>query len=213
MSGDRQNTVAAFDFDGTILKGDSLFPFLLLCFGPVKVAVNSIIVSPAIIEWLKGNLPRRQVRAQLMRRLFTGLPLGAIEEKAIAFSRRISAKKYLHSEIVGKLKWHREQNHYCVMVSASPDIYMRHIAKHLGFDHCISTEMIHNGVVYSGEHRVDICWGPEKARRLIGWIREIIPSGKIGIYAYGDSSGDNEMLALADNAYLVKGNSLRKIGN
>jgi phosphatidylglycerophosphatase C len=47
------------------------------------------------------------------------------------------------------------------------------------------------------------CRGPEKVRRLRAWMDEQ-GLGDAMLWAYGDSAGDRELLASADQAFLVK---------
>ena len=48
------------------------------------------------------------------------------------------------------------------------------------------------------------CRGPEKERRLRAWLTDR-GLEKATLWAYGDSRGDRELLALADRPELVRG--------
>lgn len=86
-----------------------------------------------------------------------------------------------------------------VLVSASPALYLRHWAADAGFDAVLATEIEFRDGGFSGSFTSPNCWGAEKVRRLQHWFASDPPDV---LYAYGDSLGDREMLALADHAWL-----------
>ena len=58
---------------------------------------------------------------------------------------------------------------------------------------------------YNGKYSGDNCWGEEKVRRF----KEVYPKGEIDNF-YSDSYSDIPLAKLAKNAYIVKGNELKK---
>ena len=67
-----------------------------------------------------------------------------------------------------------------------------------GFDAVIATRLETDGVGrVTGRYDGGNCYGAEKARRL----RALLGEAAVELYAYGDSRGDREMLAMADHAY------------
>ena len=104
---------------------------------------------------------------------------------------------------MARLTWHQERGHLCVMVSASPDIYLKHAARRLGFDALLCTEMAVTAETLTGQMKTPNCHGAQKVLRLKAWMAERFGtdgSAKI-VYAYGDTSGDKPMLRLADHAF------------
>ncbi|MGA1052242.1 MAG: haloacid dehalogenase-like hydrolase, partial [Ilumatobacteraceae bacterium] len=50
------------------------------------------------------------------------------------------------------------------------------------------------------------CRGAEKVRRLTDWLEsDGLGLGEVTLWAYGDSSGDRELLAAAQHPHLVDG--------
>jgi phosphatidylglycerophosphatase C len=90
-------------------------------------------------------------------------------------------------------------------VSASLGVYLRPLGTLLGVHDVLCTEaVLGDDGVYTGEMIGANCRGPEKVRRLQSWLAEH-DLGDSELWAYGDSAGDRELLAAADQAFLVKG--------
>jgi HAD superfamily phosphoserine phosphatase-like hydrolase len=82
------------------------------------------------------------------------------------------------------------------MVSASLSLYLEPIARQLGFDDLLCTELAATQGVCSGELQGGNCRAAEKVRRLQSLLGSL---DDYEIYAYGDSDGDTEMLAASDH--------------
>jgi phosphatidylglycerophosphatase C len=90
------------------------------------------------------------------------------------------------------LKWHQEHGDDIVFVTASLEPYVRPMSKTMGVETVFCSAMEHDGDTYSGDLVGGNCRGDEKARRLTQWLQ-----GRSLDYAYGDSAGDDAMLAMA----------------
>jgi phosphatidylglycerophosphatase C len=109
----------------------------------------------------------------------------------------------LQSWTMSRLAEHQHAGHCCVMVSASPDIYLKRVAQQLGFDALLCTEMtVVNGRL-TGIMKTPNCHGEQKVLRLKAWMAERFgaDSGAAVECAYGDTSGDKAMLQLAAHAF------------
>ncbi|MGH6955454.1 MAG: HAD-IB family hydrolase, partial [Caulobacteraceae bacterium] len=91
-------------------------------------------------------------------------------------------------------RW-RDEGARLVIVTASPETVVAPIARGLGADRLIGTRLAFDaqGLV-TGDFEGENCRGPEKVRRL----REAFGEGVALAAAYGDTDGDAEMLALAE---------------
>jgi phosphatidylglycerophosphatase C len=100
----------------------------------------------------------------------------------------------LRPDVRERLDWHRAEGHELVLVSASPELYVTPIGRRLGFDEVLATRLeVDADGRLTGRLEGANCRGPEKVARLRTWRGE----GLTVAYAYGDSTGDREMLALA----------------
>jgi phosphatidylglycerophosphatase C len=184
--------VAAFDFDGTLTRRDTLVPFLRRARG------HWAIVRAAVAA--RGARGRDAFKVALVGRLFRGWPAVRVDELGRAYVPTLLAA--LRAESRERLEWHRRRGHAVVIVSASLGAYLRPLADRLGIDDALAVELVADaagtltGEVVGGLNNR----GPEKVARLEAWLdARFGPGADVELWAYGDSSGDAELLAIADH--------------
>ncbi len=103
---------------------------------------------------------------------------------------------------MAQLVEHQRLGHRCVIVSASPGVYLHAVAASLGVDAALCTEMVLLDDHYTGDMATSNCHGEQKVIRLQAWLRETFPNqAKPEIHAYGDTPGDFPLLRLAERAW------------
>lgn len=186
-------TVAAFDFDGTITRRDTLVPFLRRAAGGVPTARALLALSVRITLSMAGAGSRDAAKAQLLQRLLAGQPVAALEQVAESFADHLVAHS-LRRETLERVESHRAAGHELVVVSASPELYVAPVARRMGFAAALGTRLeIGADGRLTGRLAGANCRGPEKVRRLKEWLGEEACT----VVAYGDSRGDRELLAFA----------------
>ncbi|HKA03531.1 MAG TPA: HAD family hydrolase [Acidimicrobiales bacterium] len=186
-------SIAAFDFDGTLTRRDCMVPFLR------QVAGSGALVRAVAAE--SGAVARRDrdaLKAGVVRRLLAGRSLADLSDEGSRFAAEIVARR-LRPDTVAILRRHQEAGDRTVLVSASLRPYLDPVAAALRIDHVICTELETRDGVLTGELVDGNCRGPAKATRLQAWLGE----HALEVWAYGDSSGDNELLALAAHGVRV----------
>ncbi|RCS56675.1 HAD-IB family hydrolase [Parvibium lacunae] len=205
---DASVTVAAFDFDGTLIDRDSLWHFLRHCCSTGQLLRAFFLASPYLLAWQLrlGRDSNSRAKAQLLKHAFHALSPAALRERGAAFVPQLD--HWLRPAMRERLAWHRAAGHHLVLVSASLDVYLAPWAQQQGFAACLSSQLAHTDSGHWHGHFVTgNCYGPEKARRLSGYLAQQFgvanSHGKAPylLYAYGDTRGDREMLAMADIAY------------
>ncbi len=198
--------VAAFDFDGTLSRRDSLLPFLVFVRGAAATARAVVAEGPRFGRVLLGKASRDEAKEALLTRLLSGAEAAQLTESGRAFAERLVARG-LRPAMRHRLQWHRQAGHRVVIVSASPTIYLTTAGRRLGVDAVLATELeVDTDGRLTGKLAGRNCRGDEKANRLRAWLDASAPdrSGQLPrLWAYGDSRGDTEMLALADVAVWV----------
>lgn len=193
--------VAAFDFDGTLTRGGSVWKFLVSIAGRDDVVKAGLGDLPKLVHAaIVGGKANDAAKLGLFSRLLAGLDEDGVSKKAVEFGMS-HFRRRARLDICDRLHWHMEQGHRVVIVSASLELYLDAVAKDLGVDGLICTrlEVGANGKL-TGRYEGLNCRGSEKARRLREWISESVSTsrGDAFVWAYGNSAGDLDMLRSAD---------------
>ncbi|HEX6420161.1 MAG TPA: HAD-IB family hydrolase [Acidimicrobiales bacterium] len=189
--------LAAFDFDGTLAGRDTLVPFLRQVRGTARVGL-------ALARAGVRARDRDALKVAAVGHLFRGMSADDLERHGRAYAATLRA--VLRPEMVERLHWHRDAGHAVVIVSASLGAYLRPLAHHLGLDAALAVELVRDasGVLTGAVVGELNTRGPEKVARLRAWAAERFgPAADLELWAYGDSAGDEELLAIADHATWV----------
>jgi len=189
--------VAAFDFDQTLTTRHSLRPFLRHTVGAARLAAGGVRAAPWLVAGAAGVIERGTAKARFLRATLGGKTRAELESKAREFAAR-RLPKIIRPEMLARAQEHRRRGHGLVLVTASPELYLRPWATRAGFDAVLATELEFVDERFTGRLATPNCWGKEKARRLQEWLSTREPSV---LYAYGDNRGDREMLAMADRPW------------
>ena len=134
------------------------------------------------------------VKEHLLRSLLAGRDASWFRAAGEAFAATLERR--LRPEMVGQVAWHREEGHELVIVSASLMTYLDPFARQHRFDHVIAVEMeVDVSGRLTGRLTSPNVRGPEKATRLTRWLDGKPPEL---LWGYGNSSGDKELLEMAD---------------
>ena len=185
--------VVAFDFDGTLTVRDSFVAFLKWRAGKRRYLAGLVRLLPAALAYL-FHRDRGRIKAAAVREYLKGVPREALEADARAFAELFS-RSLLRPDAVEVWKRWRGDHVRLVIVTASPDITVAPFARGLGADALIGTQLTfdaHDRV--SGAFETPNCRGPEKVTRLKAAFGSDVEIRA----AYGDTSGDREMLAMAE---------------
>lgn len=184
--------IAAFDCDGTLIRGDATRHVLLACRGPLGLALDLLRLTPVLLAWRLGRRSTDAVKQALLDQVFMATPLAKRQRVLERLAQDLVGQ--LRPEAVERLRWHQRQGDRCLIVSASPEPLLAPLAQQLG------VELLATGCIdplrVTPEHPFRLttpnCKGPEKLRRLeehLGYL-----PGQQQLEAYGDSRGDRELL-------------------
>lgn len=195
--------MAAFDFDGTISRRDTLLGFLVEVGGRSLVAGAVAHSAADLVAGLRDDARRDAAKADVLGRVLAGQRLANVEAAGRRYADKVAPT--FRPGTLDELRRHHDQDHETVIVSASLVYYLRPIAETLGIDHVIGVEMaVDDAGVLTGAMAAPNVRGPQKAVRLREWLRDTgvdpaAESGDVELWAYGDSSGDEALLAMADH--------------
>jgi phosphatidylglycerophosphatase C len=187
--------LALFDFDGTITEGDSWTPFIK------RTATFSRRVGAILLLPVFAGYKLRIIRGETARPIFAMLAFCGRSEAEIQSEGSRYAAEVLPSTIRGasldRIRWHQAQGDLVLVVSGSLDVYLRPWCSAIGVE-VICTELAAKNGVLTGRYRQGDCTGSRKVDRL----RERLQlSDYETIYAYGDSSEDDELLSVAHRRF------------
>ena len=192
--------VAAFDFDGTLTRRDTLLPYLAIGLGWAGFGVVMLQCAPWLLAYALRLLPNHVAKARLLRLAFSGRTTAEVDGWTTRWMASLPAQ--LRPDALAQLAAHQRAGHCCVMVSASPDVYLQRAARQLGFDALVCTEMAVTRGVFTGNMQTPNCHGEQKVIRLRAWLAGQDWCAKdVTLHAYGDTPADQPMLRMAGHAW------------
>lgn len=178
-----------YDFDNTILRGDSTACFFAYC---LRHYPKMWLDVPA--QAVNGLLFVMHIREKQ-----------AFKQRMLGFLKRIDDvdaavagfwKKNFSRVKPFYWKAHREED---VVISASPEFLIRPACERLQVQRVMGSPVDKHTGEFSGLN----CHGAEKVRRF----REVYPEGEIDDF-YSDSHSDDPLANIARHAHLVKGDRI-----
>ena len=185
--------IAAFDCDGTLIKGDATRCCLLLLQGPFGLMRLMPKLLPHLVAWQLKRCSTGRMKEILLNVVLQATPRNH-RQRVLEEQLPIQLRSQLRPEALKRLQWHRQQGDRCMIITASPEPFIRPLAE------LLSIELIGTccqDPLEVGPNRPFTllsanCKGPEKLKRLELALGEMPVPEKLE--AYGDSSGDRELL-------------------
>jgi phosphatidylglycerophosphatase C len=185
--------VAAFDFDGTLTIRDSFTAFLRWRAGPGGWMLGLVRMAPAVAAYARDR-DRGRIKAASVKEFLGGVTRQTLES---------DAERFAESQWSGLMRpdalacWNAwgERGAWRVIVTASPETTVAPFASRLGADDLLGTQLVFDGQDrVTGAFATENCRAAEKVRRLRAAYGDQITLAA----AYGDTSGDTEMLQIAE---------------
>lgn len=197
-----KNNLALFDFDGTLTTKDSLGEFIKFAVGDIKFYLGLMKFLPTFLKWQLGIIKNYEAKEKLFKLFFEDMS----EEEFQNFAHEFSTKhlhKIQRQDAYEMFLKHIKAGDRVLIVSASMKSWLEPWCKNHEVE-LLSTELDFKDGKVSGNFATKNCHGQEKVDRIKTHLN--LDDYEI-IHAYGDSSGDIEMLELADVKY-YKGKKL-----
>lgn len=204
--GEKRNTAAFFDFDGTLFKGH-------FWQGVVKHHIKHKVKLLSVLTYLATHFPLGLVGKFILReeetyRVRWGEDLATLfkgfkKDEGLRVFEWISNNyfmKLLRPDIMALLRQHRSEGHKTVLISGSFNDFLEIVKQKLGVDYVVGTklEVINN--VYSGRIIKPLCLGINKARLLEEFISQAQLNIDLGLsFAYADCTLDTPVLEMVGN--------------
>jgi phosphatidylglycerophosphatase C len=187
--------IVAFDFDGTLTVRDSFTGFLRWTAGRRRWLLGLARMAPDLATYA-GDRDRGRLKAASVREFLKGVPRDRLEADAEAFAGQVWPGFIRRDALACWNDWGR-RGAYRVIVTASPETTVAPFARRLGAEALLGTPLgFDTDDRVTGAFIGPNCRGEEKVRRL----RAALGDDMRLAAAYGDTTGDTEMLAIADEA-------------
>ena len=195
--------IYAFDFDGTLTTRDTLIAFIRYAKG-TRAFVLGFLLHAHLLVLMKLKLyPNWKAKQKIFSYFFKGMNLGDFD----ALCQRFAAdnRQLLRPEGVRTLEQARADGADIVIVSASIDNWVKPfftnldgLADNLPKITVLGTQIEIADRKLTGRFLTKNCYGQEKVNRILA----LYPNrSEYTLTAYGDSRGDKELLAFADEAH------------
>lgn len=188
--------IAFFDFDGTVTTKDTMLELFRYRYGTARFWWGFAVNSPFLLAMKAKILSRQKVKERILRWFFGGMPMEEFQSVCDRFCADI-VPRLIRPKALEEFQRLREQGFEIVIVSASAENWLKHWCNAQGFT-CLATRLSVSNNRITGSIEGHNCHGNEKVLR----IRQHFPlESDNEIYAYGDTSGDLPMLAIAHRRF------------
>ncbi|RMZ58802.1 haloacid dehalogenase-like hydrolase [Chryseobacterium nematophagum] len=184
-----------FDFDGTLTYKDTMFMYLKF-YAPVKFRVQFIKHVPLFILLKLRLVETEKVKKSFIGSILKGQSQDKIEKKAKQFF-EVNYPKIVRDNALDFIENIDRDNTKSLLVTASLDIWTKPFAEAFQMK-LISTRAEFKDGIFTGNFIGRNCNGAEKLSR----IKEEINDARYDkIIAFGDTSGDKQMLKWANEGH------------
>ena len=185
----------AFDFDGTLTTRDTLIAFILYACGTPRFLLGFLLHAPLLVLMKLRLYSNGKAKLRLFSWFFRGMPIEIFDALCQSFA--LSHRHLLRPETVRLLQQALSEGSEVLIVSASIDNWVQPFFPAVTV---LGTQIEVIDGRLSGRFLTPNCYGQEKVRRILALHPD---RSAYRLTAYGDSRGDRELLAFADEAHLV----------
>lgn len=185
--------IYAFDFDGTLTTRDTLVEFIRYACGNRAFCWGFLRYSPLLILMKLGNYPNWKVKQQVFSYFFKGMPYKEFAQLGRLFA--LDNKHLLRPKGVEMVKKAQAEEAEVLIVSASIDNWVQPFFPEV---RVVGTQVEVKDGHLTGRFLTKNCYGQEKVDRILAIYRH---RQEYELIAFGDSRGDKELLAFADEAH------------
>ena len=189
--------ICACDFDGTLTTRDTLLVFIRYTQGMRAFVIGFLRHAHLLVLMKLGLYPNWKVKQRIFSYYFKGMTIDVFD----ALCRRFAAKNHqlLRPEGIKTLQQAQADGAEVVIISASIDNWVcPFFTVHLPHVKIVGTQVEVSNRRLTGRFLTPNCYGKEKVNRLLALYPD---RHEYQLTAYGDSRGDKELLAFADEAH------------
>ena len=185
--------IVVFDFDGTLTCKDSFVEFIRFACGQRALYLGFLRYAHILVLMLLHLYSNEKAKEQVFSHFFKGTSIADFNALCQKFA--LSHIHILRPEGIKTLKRAEEDGAEVLIISASVDNW---VSQFFPSVRVLGTQIEVKGGYVTGRFLSSNCFGQEKVNRLLA----VYPNrSEYHLTAYGDSRGDKEMLAFADESH------------
>lgn len=185
--------IYAFDFDGTLTTRDSFLEFIRYVCGNWAFCKGILRYSPLLVLMKLGLYPNWKAKQKVFAYFFKGMPLKDFAQQGRLFA--LDRQHLLRPQGVNMVKQAQAEDAEVLIVSASIDHWVQPFFPEVKV---VGTQVEVEDGCLTGRFLTKNCYGQEKVNRILALYPH---RNEYELIAFGDSAGDKELLAFADEAH------------
>lgn len=185
--------IYAFDFDGTLTTRDSFLEFIRYVCGNWALCKGILRYSPLLVLMKLGLYPNWKAKQKVFAYFFKGMPLKDFAQQGRLFA--LDRQHLLRPQGVDMVKQAQAEDAEVLIVSASIDYWVQPFFPEVKV---VGTQVEVEEGCLTGRFLTKNCYGQEKVNRILALYPH---RNEYELIAFGDSAGDKELLAFADEAH------------
>jgi len=193
---DTKPSLAVFDFDGTLTRHDSFIPFLRFAFGNGVFLRKLAALALPTLDFLSKRRSRDALKAELIRVFLSGVSSTWLSQQAERYC-ALRWDKLMRPKALPAVAEQIASGTTVTLCSASPELLLAPFAKRLSVA-LIGTQLEEQDGLLTGRILGSNCRCAAKVARLEAVYGSL---EQYHLRAFGDSRGDFELLAAAQEAH------------
>ena len=185
--------IYAFDFDGTLTTRDTLLAFIRYAKGTRAFLWGFLRHAHLLVLMKLGLYPNWKAKQRVFSYFFKGMALDVFDTLCRQFA--AENRHLLRPEGIKTLQQAQSEGAGVLIVSASIDNWVQPFFPGVTV---VGTQIEVNNDRLTGRFVTANCYGEEKVRRILALYPD---RSAYHLTAYGDSRGDKQLLAFADEAH------------
>ena len=187
--------IVAFDFDGTLTTRDTLIAFIRYACGTPRFLLGFLLHAPLLVLMKLRLYSNGKAKQRLFTWFFRGMTIESFDALCQSFAR--THRHLLRPETVRLLEQALTEGAEVLVVSASIDNWVQPFFPSVTV---LGTQIEVVDGRLTGRFLTPNCYGQEKVFRILALHPD---RSSYRLTAYGDSRGDREMLAFADESHVI----------
>ena len=185
--------IYAFDFDGTLTTKDTLIEFIRYAKGSMALGLGFMRYAHLLVLMIIGIYPNYKAKQKVFSHFFKDTTLDDFNALCKAFA--ASSNHLLRPNAIEAINHAIKEGSEVLIVSASIDNWVQPFFPQVKV---VGTQIEVIDGKLTGRFLSKNCYGQEKVNRILS----LYPNRQdYHLTAYGDSRGDKEMLAFADESH------------